>query len=82
MFIPDITVLTPVYSLRRLEYCFKRAREFIPERWYERPEMLRDKNAWVPFNVGTFSLQCGVSIPCLFSLVFHADELSRAIWMR
>ena len=81
-FIPGgVTVLTPAYSLGRLESCFERAQDFIPERWYERPEMLRDKNAWIPFNVGTFSLQCGVSIACLLLLVFHANEISRAIWM-
>lgn len=49
-----VTVLTPAYSLGRLESCFERAKEFVPERWYERPEMLRDKNAWIPFNVGRY----------------------------
>ena len=81
-FIPGgVTVLTPAYSLGRLESCFERAEEFIPERWYERPEMLRDKNAWIPFNIGTFSLQCGFSTSCLYLLVGHADEKSRALWM-
>jgi tryprostatin B 6-hydroxylase len=52
-FIPgDSTVLTPAYSLGRLESCFENAKGFVPERWSERPEMLRDKTAWIPFNIG------------------------------
>ena len=46
-------VLTPIYSLGRLESCFGNAKEFVPERWNERREMLRNKTAWVPFNIGT-----------------------------
>ncbi len=48
----NITVLTPAYSLGRLESCFENAAYFVPERWSERPEMLRDKTAWIPFNIG------------------------------
>lgn len=46
------TVLTPAYSLGRLESCFEDALEFVPERWCETPEMVRDKTAWIPFNIG------------------------------
>lgn len=54
-FIPGgVTVLTPAYSLGRLESCFERAQDFVPERWGDRPEMLKDKNAWIPFNIGLF----------------------------
>lgn len=52
-FIPgSTTVLTPAYSLGRLETCFEDATAFIPERWHELSHMLRDKTAWIPFNIG------------------------------
>ena len=56
-----VTVLTPAYSLGRLESCFKNAHEFVPERWSDRPEMLQDKNAWIPFNIGSFNSHCVIS---------------------
>ena len=46
------TVLTPAYSLGRLESCFEDAQQYVPERWHERPEMLKDRTAWIPFNIG------------------------------
>ncbi len=35
-----------------VEACYERATEFIPERWGEKPEMVRDKQVFVPFSVG------------------------------
>lgn len=35
-----------------VESCFEKATEFIPERWSEKPEMVRDKQAFVPFSIG------------------------------
>lgn len=53
--IPGSTVLClPVYSLHRLASCFPRPLEFIPERWYSRPELVRDKGAFAPFFQGRF----------------------------
>ena len=45
------------YSKRYADYeivesCFEKATEFIPERWSEKPEMVRDKQVFVPFSVG------------------------------
>ena len=34
------------------EDCFERAKEFVPERWNERPEMVRQKQAFAPFGMG------------------------------
>lgn len=34
------------------EDCFERGVEFAPERWYERPEMIRNKAAYAPFGTG------------------------------
>ncbi|KAL8793202.1 MAG: hypothetical protein Q9195_004232 [Heterodermia aff. obscurata] len=54
-FVPGNTVIcAPRYSLARLESCFERANEFIPERWYSRPEMIKDKIAFAPFALGRY----------------------------
>lgn len=34
------------------EECWVRPNEFIPERWYSRPELIKNKNAFVPFSIG------------------------------
>jgi len=34
------------------ERVFPRANEFIPERWYSRPELVKDKDATAPFSLG------------------------------
>ena len=34
---------------------FARASEFVPERWYSRPEMVADKRAFTPFSIGRFA---------------------------
>ena len=35
-----------------VESCFEQATEFIPERWYSKPEMIKNKNAYAPFALG------------------------------
>jgi cytochrome P450 len=35
-----------------VESAFEDPLSFIPERWYSRPEMIRDKSAFAPFGVG------------------------------
>ncbi|KAH8797552.1 cytochrome P450 monooxygenase-like protein [Hyaloscypha sp. PMI_1271] len=55
-FIPgNVTISTPAYSLGRLESCYEKPSEFIPDRWGEKPEMVRDKGVFVPFSVGPYS---------------------------
>ena len=34
------------------EDCFERGNDFAPERWYEKPEMVRNKAAYAPFGTG------------------------------
>ena len=62
-------MLTPHYSLGRRtlflarlvtsanlkldEDCFVRAADFIPERWYSQPDLIKDRTAFMPFGVGT-----------------------------
>ena len=38
-----------------VECAFENARDFIPERWTTRPEMIRDKRAFAPFSQGRYS---------------------------
>jgi cytochrome P450 len=54
----NTTVLTPHYSLHRREDCFESANEFVPERWTSRPEMIKDKRAFLPWGTGQFSPSC------------------------
>lgn len=35
-----------------VESAFERANEFIPERWYSKPEMVKNKHAFAPFGMG------------------------------
>ncbi len=37
---------------KSVESCFEQATEFIPERWYSKPEMIKNKNAYAPFALG------------------------------
>ncbi|KAL9084474.1 MAG: hypothetical protein Q9165_008047 [Trypethelium subeluteriae] len=56
VFVPGgTTVLTPQYSLHRREDCFDRANEFIPERWTTRPDMVKNKAAFLPWGTGPYA---------------------------
>ncbi|RAL06171.1 cytochrome P450 [Aspergillus ibericus CBS 121593] len=50
-----VTLVAPRWSIFRREDCFDRADEFIPERWYGHPEMVRNKAAYAPFGTGHHS---------------------------
>lgn len=39
------------------EDIYEKPEEFIPERWYSRPTMVKEKSAFAPFSTGT-SLIC------------------------
>ncbi|KAJ5226531.1 hypothetical protein N7468_007756 [Penicillium chermesinum] len=55
-FIPgNTTVVAPFYTMGRLESCYENAAEFIPERWYSKPELVKNKKAFAPFSTGPFS---------------------------
>ncbi|KAL2860742.1 cytochrome P450 [Aspergillus lucknowensis] len=48
-------VYCPEYALGRLDSVYARPEEFIPERWYKWPELIRDKTAFAPFSIGPFN---------------------------
>ncbi|KAJ6179762.1 hypothetical protein N7519_010223 [Penicillium mononematosum] len=55
-FIPGNTkICAPRYTIGRLETAYVYPHEFIPERWYSQPELIRDKRAFAPFGVGRTS---------------------------
>ncbi|OCL13438.1 cytochrome P450 [Glonium stellatum] len=49
------TIVAPRYSLARLESCYEMPTCFVPERWYSRPEMVRDRRGFAPFALGRYS---------------------------
>ncbi|KAI0841415.1 benzoate 4-monooxygenase cytochrome P450 [Hypoxylon sp. FL0890] len=52
-FIPGNTKITaPRYSMGRLASAYEAPHDFIPERWYSRPEFVKDKRAFAPFGIG------------------------------
>lgn len=52
-FIPGgTTIVIPVYALQHDEKNYERAEEFVPERWYLKPEMVKNKDAFLSWNIG------------------------------
>lgn len=39
-------------DLISVESAYARQDEFIPERWYSQPELIKDRRAFSPFGVG------------------------------
>ena len=37
------------------EEIYTQANDFVPERWYSRPEMIKDRSAYAPFMIGTYA---------------------------
>ncbi|SPO06550.1 related to pisatin demethylase cytochrome P450 [Cephalotrichum gorgonifer] len=53
-FIPGgTTVVLPVYTIQRDAANYVRPDEFIPERWYSQPELIKNKEAFFAWNIGT-----------------------------
>ncbi|KAI8626128.1 cytochrome P450 monooxygenase-like protein [Xylariaceae sp. FL1651] len=49
---PGTKVTAPKYVIHRMESAWVQPNEFIPERWYSRPELIKDKRAYAPFSFG------------------------------
>ena len=49
------TIVAPRYTIGRLESCFEHADQLVPERWYSKPAMVKDKRAFAPFSQGRYS---------------------------
>lgn len=48
------TVVVPLRTMGRSEVCYERAQEFIPERWYSKPDMIKHKDVFASFGVGPY----------------------------
>lgn len=49
---PRSSRLSPLLTLRLVETAYEEPHSFIPERWYSRPELVKDKRAFSPFGIG------------------------------
>jgi len=49
------TIVAPRYTISRLESCYEQANRFIPERWYSRPELVKDGRSFLPFAQGRYT---------------------------
>lgn len=57
IYIPGNTnIQLPTFSVHRDASAYVQAEAFIPERWYSKPELIKNINAWVPFAHGPY--QC------------------------
>ncbi|KAJ5107106.1 hypothetical protein N7456_003781 [Penicillium angulare] len=55
-FIPgNTTIVAPRYTLGRLECCYKKPTEWIPERWSTQPELVKDSRSFLPFAQGRYT---------------------------
>ncbi|KAI2794603.1 hypothetical protein POX_a01202 [Penicillium oxalicum] len=52
---PETTIVAPRFCISRREDSFEQAEKFIPERWYKKPEMVRNKSGFAPFGLGHHS---------------------------
>lgn len=51
-----MTIVLPVYAMQRDEENYERANEFIPERWYSEPQLIKNRDAFLTWNIGEFNL--------------------------
>ncbi|KAK2778748.1 hypothetical protein FQN52_005483 [Onygenales sp. PD_12] len=55
-FIPgSVNVLIPAAVIGRSPECFVHPDEFLPERWYSKPELIKRKEAFFPFSLGSYA---------------------------
>ncbi|EEA26095.1 hypothetical protein TMatcc_005654 [Talaromyces marneffei ATCC 18224] len=50
----NMFVFCPQYAIGHSEAIYEKPEEFIPERWYSRPELVKEKSAFAPFLIGTY----------------------------
>ncbi|OTA07052.1 hypothetical protein A9Z42_0079190 [Trichoderma parareesei] len=70
-----MNVTCPQYAVGRSEAVYSKADSFVPERWYQFPEMIKDKDAFAPFSMGPFGC-----IGKRLALMDIRQVISRLIW--
>ncbi|KAI0547129.1 benzoate 4-monooxygenase cytochrome P450 [Xylaria curta] len=85
-FIPGgVKICTSRYVLGKLSSAYEEPESFIPERWYSRPELVKDRRAFAPFGIGRYGCvgkaiamaQIRLVIACLlskYSIAFAPGE--------
>ncbi|KAL3447168.1 cytochrome P450 [Aspergillus insuetus] len=51
----NVSIICPLYTIGQSELAYARPDEFIPERWYKSPELVKEKAAFMPFSAGEFN---------------------------
>ncbi|KAI1173798.1 cytochrome P450 monooxygenase-like protein [Nemania sp. FL0916] len=51
----EVIVQVPSHTVFRDPRAFEQPLEFIPERWTKRPELIKDRSVFIPFNLGLYS---------------------------
>ncbi|KAF7130969.1 hypothetical protein CNMCM5793_003904 [Aspergillus hiratsukae] len=51
----EMTVSCPQYVMGRSELCYAQPDEFIPERWYKYPDLIKHRSAFAPFSLGPYN---------------------------
>ncbi|KAK4222043.1 Tryprostatin B 6-hydroxylase [Podospora fimiseda] len=51
----DVIVYVPSYTVFRDSRNFEHPTEFIPERWTSKPELVKNKSVFIPFNTGPYA---------------------------
>ncbi|EGR47512.1 cytochrome P450 [Trichoderma reesei QM6a] len=70
-----MNVTCPQYAVGRSEAVYSKADSFAPERWYQFPEMIKDKDAFAPFSMGPFGC-----IGKRLALMDIRQVISRLVW--
>lgn len=58
----DTVVVLPVYAMQHDAANYEHPDEFIPERWYSQPELIKKKDTFLTWNIGR---SCFPTRPCL-----------------
>ncbi|KEY67605.1 hypothetical protein S7711_08275 [Stachybotrys chartarum IBT 7711] len=51
----NTTLVAPRYTIFRSERCYEKPNDFVPERWYCQPELIKDNRSFLPFAQGRYT---------------------------
>ncbi|KAL6896980.1 cytochrome P450 [Trichoderma evansii] len=76
VYIPgSMSVIAPQYAIGRNEAIYTDANSFIPERWYQFPDMIKNKDAFAPFSTGPYGC-----IGKRMALMDMRQVIARLVW--
>ncbi|KAK1248803.1 hypothetical protein MKX08_007023 [Trichoderma sp. CBMAI-0020] len=76
VYIPgSMSVISPQYAIGRNEDVYTDANSFIPERWYQFPDMIKNKDAFAPFSTGPYGC-----IAKRMALMDIRQVIARLVW--